>query len=515
VTASPAQAAARGRDLPSYVPTFYPIVVVVCYLGLLVVGLGISVFSVTRVFALTTFAVAALSAGINLLMRDRNRGGVLCAIVVFLALFGDDERAAAVLLLVAALVVVERVLSLRHATRVPWRTITLVGNAVGIILILTLIISGIQNGSWGRIAGELTAQRTVPQVANPPAGRPDVYVLLLDGYERPNKMADVLGYDDSPFVRELENRGFEVASNSRSNYLLTALSVPSLLNMRHIADLFVAQPNYDAHYRARLRSFSADNAVFRQMQQLGYETIAVASGFEEVRIRDADRVLDTGQLNEYEIAMARTTALGTWVDAIRPTLFASSQRNRVLATLDAAAALGEEPHDRPLFAFVHVPSPHGPIVFGAKGEHLNGPGLDKFFDDDARDLGLTRQDFARRYVGQVQYLNGLVLDSVDRILAASPTPPVIILLSDHGSGSNLDWLDLDHSDLDERSANLFAAVTPGREQVFPDDITLVNVFGTLLGTYLGTDVARQPDTIYRWDESVTHLIPLTPQWASR
>ncbi len=72
-------------------------------------------------------------------------------------------------------------------------------------------------------------------------------MILLDGYERPNKMPEVFGFDDSAFTGALESRGFRVASDSRSNYLLTALSVPSLLNMRHIGDLFQAKPNYDAH----------------------------------------------------------------------------------------------------------------------------------------------------------------------------------------------------------------------------------------------------------------------------
>jgi len=109
-------------------------------------------------------------------------------------------------------------------------------------------------------------------------------------------------------------------------------------------------------------------------------------------------------------------------------------------------------------------------------------------------------------VGQVEYLNGLVIDAVDRILATSATPPVIILLSDHGSGSRLNWNDLAHSDLDERSANLLATYTPGHRDVFPDNTTLVNLFGTFLGAYFGIDVPRQPDTVYRWDDALTHLV---------
>ena len=100
----------------------------------------------------------------------------------------------------------------------------------------------------------------------------------------------------------------------------------------------------------------------------------------------------------------------------------------------------------------------------------------------------------------------MVLHAVDGILEASPTPPIILILSDHGSGSGVNWTDLAHSDLDERSANLFAAYTPGHPDLFPHDITLVNVFGRLLGGYYGVQVAEQPDTLYRWDDTMSHLV---------
>jgi sulfatase-like protein len=511
-----AHVAPRGGDLPSFVPTFYPIVVAIAYLGLIFVGLGVSISSAARLFVVTAAALGVVSAAINVVMRDRNRGGVLCLVVVFLALFGMDRRIVALAFIVAALAIAERVISIQRVTRVPWRTITLVGNAVATILVLTLVITGVQNGAWGRVAAELAPQ-PAPAVGatGTSSDRPDIYAILLDGYERPDKMAELFGYDAGAFSDALARRGFEIASRSRSNYLVTSLSVPSLLNMRHIASMFAAQPMGDGRYRSLERSFSADNAVFRQMRALGYRTVSIASGFEEVAIRRADLIVDTGQLNEYELAMARDTAVGQLIGAFAPTFFADQQRARVNETLDAVADVARGPRDRPLFTFVHVPSPHGPIVFGPHGEPVQAPPLIRFFDDNAHDLGLARTAFGARYVGQIEYLNGRVLETVDRILAASPRPPVIIVFSDHGSGSGLNWENLDHSDLDERSANLVAAYTPGRSRVVPGDITLVNLFGTLFGAYFGIDVPRQPDTIYRWDQGLTHLVPIQRDWASR
>ena len=178
----------------------------------------------------------------------------------------------------------------------------------------------------------------------------------------------------------------------------------------------------------------------------------------------------------------------------------------MIDNLQAAVGVAQGRHDRPLFTFAHIPSPHGPIVFGPNGEALGTPPIGRFYDDTATPAGLTRSEFGRRYVGQVRYLNGLVLHAVEGILEASPTPPIILVLSDHGSGSGVDWTDLAHSDLDERSAILFAAYTPGHPDLFPHDITLVNVFGRLLGGYFGVQVAEQPDTLYRWSDTMSHLV---------
>ena len=51
--------------------------------------------------------------------------------------------------------------------------------------------------------------------------------------------------------------------------------------------------------------------------------------------------------------------------------------------------------------------------------------------------------------------------------------------------------------------------------MFRDDITLVNVFGTLFNAYFGTDIAAKPDTIYRWDDRLTHLIPISSSFAAQ
>ncbi len=83
------------------------------------------------------------------------------------------------------------------------------------------------------------------------------------------------------------------------------------------------------------------------------------------------------------------------------------------------------------------------------------------------------------------------MSAIDAILATSPRPPIILVLSDHGSS-----LDVTAENAETRLRNLFAAYTPDREALFADDVTLVNVFPTLFSSYLGVDLPRAPETLY-------------------
>ena len=122
---------------------------------------------------------------------------------------------------------------------------------------------------------------------------------------------------------------------------------------------------------------------------------------------------------------------------------------------------------------------------------------DVFFADSPVERGEDPKTFADRYRGQLEHLNRLYLDMVDAILAESEEPPVIVLWGDHGSASRVDWNVTQRSTADpaalrERTATLFAAYTPARGDVFPDDIAPVDVFRLLADAYFGTDLGRAP-----------------------
>jgi hypothetical protein len=360
---------------------------------------------------------------------------------------------------------------------------------------------------WGLISGRLAAlvgdlRQGVPLdswkgESDSAAGTPDMYVILLDGYPR----ADVLDYafdiDNTAFVDALGERGFTVAPNSHSDYLWTHVSVPSALNLAYVEQI----PEMKAFIEGRaarqptLRHTVSDNEAFAIAREHGYDTVAVASGFEEVAPRQADVYVDSGNLNEFEISLLTSTFAAAVINAVAPDFGSGQLRERVEANLDALPEIAAMRDRPPALVFSHVPAPHQPTVFGTDGVPVVVPLTDAWFADSPGERGEDPDEFVERYRAQLPYLNARVLATIDGIVEAAEVPPVIVLFSDHGSASVVDWNEIETVQADparvlERTGNFFAALTPGRENVFPDDVSPVDLFRLLFDAYFDTDYGR-------------------------
>jgi hypothetical protein len=505
-TMATARSRTQGRAL--WVPVAYPILIGTCLYLLLFVASGASPYSALRMVLAALLISVAITVVANVVIRDRDRGALLATMIILGVYAGtDDVRMVAVLGLAIVVLGVEAVTSRRRAMRTPWPLITKVGNLIGVIALLAIGIKAAQDGTVEAVLYDLRAEG--PALLRPSEQAaastydptdPDIVVILLDGYARADKQLELFGHDDSAFIDGLASRGFQVADRSRSNYLITAASLSSFLNMRHLDqehDLAALSASDLRHIRLARRLIN-ENEVFRTLRERGYATTAISSGFEELALRQADRFIDTGQLNEIELLTFRHTGVGPLVTAVAPDIFADQQRARVDATFRVAAETAPGSSDRPELLFVHVPSPHAPVVFDADGGPVQARDLPSFYEDSAIGRGIDRDTYAKGYVGQVEYLNDRTLELVDEILASSDDPPVVLVMSDHGSASGFDFADSIGTDVDERSANLFAACTPGRTGVFEDDGTLVNVFGRLFQTYFGRPWRDLPDDVYGW-----------------
>jgi hypothetical protein len=88
-------------------------------------------------------------------------------------------------------------------------------------------------------------------------------------------------------------------------------------------------------------------------------------------------------------------------------------------------------------------------------------------------------------------------ETLGALLRNSATPPVIILMSDHGPGSRLDWDYVENTDLVERFAILHAMYLPGMEGLsLGNQPSPVNVFRMIFDLYFGTELGQLPARSY-------------------
>jgi hypothetical protein len=338
------------------------------------------------------------------------------------------------------------------------------------------------------------------------AGRPDIYLIILDGYARADILADIYGFDNRGFRDSLRDRGFYVAARSRSNYIQTGLSLASILNMSYLdflsEDLGELSDNRTPLARlirwSRLREF---------LEQSGYSIVGLASGYRVTELENADVYLAAPvgaptTLERLTLETSATVVLRDLASALgQPPLLPGyeAHRERMLFSLETLKQVPQLPG--PKFVLAHFLIPHPPFVFDANG---NAPEQKYPFTmmDGSAFLGST-DEYIQGYRQQVAYTNRVILEVVDAILSESAGPPVIVIQGDHGPGSRLVWESAEETDLQERSSILNAYHLPGFpvEKLYPE-LTPVNSFRLILDQYFGTGLGLLPDRSYfsTWDQ---------------
>ena len=443
-----------------------------------------------------------ITLALSALCRNRDLGALAAMALVTWVVAAAIPAASLVLLPTAGLVVL---VGLAKRGR-PWpigALVTRLMSIVATIIVLALGISLLQSGALGRGLTEITGDAADRgPLGTAPATAPDIYLVLLDGYPGTKARAIDPSYPASDLGPRLRERGFDMAPVTHSNYLQTTTTVTSLFQMRHLVGLpeLTAPWGPEPNDVQRLRMLLNDAPGLAALRGLGYRSVAMASGFAEVELRRVDRLVEPPQPNEFEVSLIRGTGLGRILQATAPDLLPALQRDRITSSFADLRAIAAEPHDGPRFVFAHLPAPHPPWVFGPAGEPRR-ESVYTFYNDSARERQVDRIAAFRQALDQSAYTDDLVIEMVDAIRDASPSPPVIVIFSDHGTGTGFDHLHPLESDLVERTSNILAASTPGHPGLFAEPATPVNILPMLLRAYFDQAVPLNEDLVWAWRES--------------
>ena len=459
-----------------------------------------------RPLVVATVAILLLTVLLAAILHDRDRAGIIGAAIALILLTSDD-RAAIVLGLAALLILVE---GLIHRGR-PVASIQIASRVMSVVALVLLIAIAIdlgQRGAWQAAAGDLMAP-PLPQRGAASGTEPDIFVILLDAYPGDRVAARGTDFDPDAFPNALEARGFDIVRDAHSNYLLTPLTLGSMLSMHHLADIPELDPPHPSRTEdlRRLANVLRSAPAFAVARDAGYDVTLLDGGFAHARPGGADQVIDHPGLQELELVEIGNTRIGPLLETVAPGTMAGVVRYGIEQTMDTVARLAAPHAEGSRLTFVHVPAPHPPWVYDAAG-HDRDPGVVSF----AGEPGLSVQDEFDAGFAQATHIADMTVATIDKILAASARPPVIVVFSDHGPAAGFSTITPLDSDLEVRASSFMGALTPEHAGLFTSvRPTPVNVFGTLFNAYLGTAIEHQPDSIWAWQgESYIDVVEVPP-----
>jgi hypothetical protein len=289
--------------------------------------------------------------------------------------------------------------------------------------------------------------------------RPDIYYIVVDRYGAAETLRERFGFDNTPFIEALEDRGFHVPPDSMANYPKTAHSLGASLNMSYLGFLTEVagrgsddwNPVYDL-----LSGFR----VSRALQAAGYRYVHIGSRWDPTRVDASSDVNEVSSgMSEFAQVLYGTTLLGPLArytgvldESLDPR---ERERKRILFQFERLAAARDLPG--PTFVFAHLLLPHEPYLFEPDGGEVTEE------EEHAR-------TFRQNFIGQVRYANRRLLGLFDRLLdAPSGDRPVILLQADEGPHPrgyladevHYDWTRASDADLEGKLRILNAYYLPG------------------------------------------------------
>lgn len=364
--------------------------------------------------------------------------------------------------------------------------------AVLALVSLQLVVIGV---GLARTAGGPGPAPKVAAAARQGAELSDVFYIIADGYAQNDTLRRLYGYDNKDFLAALRRRGFYVADNAYSNYDNTLLSLSSSLNLDYL-DRVAARVGRDSDNKRPLAAMITDPLLCRLFKSYGYGTSSFFCGYTQGEVSKVDLFIrDVSPLTDFEQAVLATTVMPDVLERLSerfPDEF--EQHRRHVRWVVTHLPRGLEVR-RPAFVFAHFLCPHIPFVFDKEGK---APPHDRDFRkcllwDDT----IPKPVYHQRYREQLQYLNGLLLQTIDDILAQAGPDTVIILQGDHGPRSGADWEDVTKADTREMMGILNAVRLPGYDgPALRPTLSPVNNTRLLVSHVLGLDYPQLPDESY-------------------
>lgn len=372
----------------------------------------------------------------------------------------------------------------------------------GVLVLIPLAELGVFLLKPGYRAGGIDeeAQRIVANYAGGEDELPDIYYIVPDRYPSLEILKKHFGFDNGGFVDRLRGRGFYVVPDGKANYLKTAYSLASSLNLSYLWDV-PDKVGEDLRSWQPLWEMIGNNLAVAVLKKAGYSH--VHSGFWWAGTRNsphADLHLNTTSMPEFLTLLYKTSLFYAVGPRLGVRLFHDVRElelERLNYQLQALAKLPGLPG--PKFVFAHLCLPH-PAEDGKYYVHKDGSLIDASRYEKSRE-----KDY---FVEGIEYLNARLAELAEELIEKSPIPPVIIIQSDEGPfpeeaagrGARYNWNEAPPEVLAEKAGILNAVYWPGFAEgdLYPG-LTPVNTFRILFGKLFDAGLELLPDRVYAFE----------------
>jgi hypothetical protein len=337
----------------------------------------------------------------------------------------------------------------------------------------------------------------------PPKDAPDIYYMIFDRYAGPKSLAEQYHFDNSKFLNFLNDKGFYVAKEAKTNYPKTFLSVGSSIDMKYLDELTTKTNGGASADESLATPYIQNGTAIRFLRDRGYYMVNIGPKTWTPTSSNpyADKnfiiqkgtypyvdIFTTGFLNTTLAAPVLSRVFHNPLDVSEDP---NNNEHRKVEVYELGAIKEASKIKGPKFVFMHVLIPHDPFVFDQNCQPINEKQVDQHTQ-------------VQNYLNQLRCANTKIEDTVNTILKNSKRPPVIILQSDEGPfpmkkpiSEDQSWATADTTALREKFPILNAYYFPGKKT---DDlyqsITPVNSFRVLFNTYFGTNYSLLPDKNY-------------------
>jgi hypothetical protein len=443
---------------------------------------------------------------LRLAVRDWLRAALICSLLVAV-FFGyghvwnavaDTVRLHRYLLAVSGLLLLVGLVVAWRMRPGQLRTVTGVANVASFALVALNLVPILGFQLHGVVAASSATSSQPAASAVIPGRRPDIYYLIFDRYGAADTLERIYGLDNSAFLDELERRGFYVARDSAANYVKTALSLASSLNMDYL-DLAALESQAQSadDWTPIYRMLSGAEAVQTFLKTRGYVYVHLGSPFSFTATNSAaDLNVRRTEQSEFVDVLLDTTIIRA-ASSFLPDETADRVKRFWLFTryqLDRLEDVTRQPG--PKFVFAHVTLPHPPYVFDRDGNFVPEP--------EEKERG--RQ---RGFREQVEYANARILALLDILLTGPEEErPIVIIQADEGPypirsySDGFDWPAASAPELAEKYRILNAYYLPGVEgsELYPS-ISPVNSFRVVFNAYFDANLPLLPDRSYVFTDS--------------